>query len=236
MRNLLNLGNAIALNGTNQNISFPVTSLANLDGVTSVSISMWIKANSVLATGSQYFLFTVGVSGGTSARFSFDLQALKLRLGARAADGASFLSLTSNSVVAKKGKWVHIGGSIDTVNDVIKLYSMGRKISVDTSQTFATFTTGSPPGAIRIGSSPADNNYSPVSIDEFKLYTNRVLTDVEFMKIRQGKEIDETRLVAYHKFETLSGTTLTDETGLTPGTIIGSPSLETGFSEARTAI
>ena len=233
-KKLFNFPNALSLNGSTQQVTFPVSSVLNCSGLTSLSIFMRLKLTAVLASGSQYFLFVPGTSGGTAARISFDFQGTKLRLGARDTDGGSFKSITSDQGVAMKGQYITVGGTLDTVGDVIKIYANGILIKSDTSQTWSTISTGNP-AAIRLGSAAADNNFSPIDICEFRFYANTVLSAADMQNLHANQPITTSPTV-FHKFQSLSGTTLTDEMGAADGTIVGSPTLTTGLIQTRTLI
>lgn len=233
-KRLFNFPNALSLNGSTQQVTFPVSSALNCSGLTSLSIFMRLKVTASLAVGSQYFLFVPGTSGGTAARVTLDFQGAKLRFGARDTDGGSFKSITSVGNIAKRGEYITVGGSLDTVNDVIKIYANGALITSDSTQTWSTLSTGNP-AAIRLGSAAADNNFAPIDICEFRFYANTVLTASDMQNLNANQPID-TNPTVYHKFQALAGTTLTDEMGAANGTIVGSPSLTTGLVQTRTAV
>lgn len=195
---------------------------------------MRLKVTANLALGSQYFLFVPGVSGGTSARVTLDFQGNKLRFGARDTDGGSFKSITSNEAIAKRGEYISIAGALDTVNDRIKIHANGLLLKQDTTQTWATISTGNS-GTIRLGSAAADNNYSPIHIVDFQFFANTYLSDSDLLTLAQGHAI-ETAPNVRHRFQGLNGTTLTDDMGNANGTIIGSPTLTTGLVETRRLI
>ena len=234
-RKIQNLGTALSLNGSTQNVTFPVGSSASVKNCTSLTIACWVKATTWLTTGNQYFVFVASVSSSTAARLSFDFQGSKLRLGARAADGASFVSSTTAKDVAELNSWVHIAASIDTDTETIKLYKNGELLKTDSSFSFSQFTNSNS-NAIRLGSAANDVNYFPGQIDEFRIYSNRVLTDTEVFELYGGNDIGNTGLSVYHKFSLISGTTINDEMNDANGTLVNSPTLVAGFSQSRTSI
>lgn len=201
----LNMGNAIALDGTNDYITVPDGSIDN-GGNTAFTIETWVKWTSASASNVQFIcgkgfeqmeIHTAG-AGANSLRF---IPTTGVYL-----DAVNVLPLNT---------WTHVAVVYDATNRMYKMYINGVDVHLSKSGAGAIGTSlQNTTSAFDLGRRPSIASlYFNGSLDEFRVW-NKVRSQAEIVANMYNElSASETGLLAYYKFN--QGVENGTNTGLT---------------------
>ena len=148
-------GGCFSFAGSNINGGDLINLRNNIDNLSSLTVSMWVKRNR-FATAETIFAL-VKNTGTHTVNISFDRF---VGAGGRSSGDSSFLSVTSNFVV-DRNKFYHITLTMNLVNKQTKIYVDGVLIPVTGTTNYASTFFGPGGGSIsnRIGDEIAAGSY-----------------------------------------------------------------------------
>ncbi|MGC4035829.1 MAG: T9SS type A sorting domain-containing protein [Chitinophagaceae bacterium] len=191
---------AISFNGTNQwaSIGTPIPDNS------SYTKEAWVYINS--AGGAQNII--------SSLNAPFWLNGGVLSAG----QGGSYTAVTDATTIST-GKWVYVAVTYDAATTTMKLYKDGIVVSTNTS--VASNYTNEP---VALASHHDGVSLLNGLIDEVRIWTIALSASQIKQNMFKGPAVNEAGLVAYYKCNDGAGSTLTDATGNTNGTLQNSPS------------
>jgi hypothetical protein len=162
-------------NGSTSSVS--VNNSASLNGMSELSIEMWVKFDSLASTymllrKDQAYRFYVDNNGAVQ----FDIGVV----------GSTWLSTAGTIASAgtgtlQTGKWYQIVGVYEGSGKYVKLYINGALVATGSATVSGNIVTNA--NIVSVGSNGAAGNYLDGQIDEFAIY-NRALSQSEIMSHR----------------------------------------------------
>ncbi|MFC5530541.1 DUF5695 domain-containing protein [Cohnella yongneupensis] len=169
-------GNAVALNGTNGYVSMP-SGIAN--GATSVTISTWVKANSLsnwtrifdIGSGTSSYMFLTPQPGGAGLRFAIT----------NSGNGAE--QRISSTTAFPTGVWKHVAVTLSGSTGT--LYVDGVQVATNASMTLNPSSLGATTQSWLGRSQFSGDPYFNGQIDDFRIYS-RALSASEISALAGG--------------------------------------------------
>ncbi|KPA15074.1 hypothetical protein MHK_004719, partial [Candidatus Magnetomorum sp. HK-1] len=195
-------GNALAFDGVDDYIN-----MGNIHSNT-ISLECWFYANTVPSTYKQLMANWQGASGEECLEFHIDPNN-KIVFNV-SVDGSSFISTTGTTTI-QASKWYHASATFD--GTTIKVYLNGI-LENSASISGNLYNNGDPVliGATRMGAGSNTFNINGI-IDEVRIW-NDSRTEQEIRE-NMCKKLTGTEygLIAYYRFDNVSGSTLLDLSG-----------------------
>ncbi len=189
----------LSFNGTNQYVSIG----SPLSNNTSYTKEAWVY--STTNTGSR------NIISSSNSPFWFNNGILSAGHGGNTGQVVDATAFPLN-------KWTHVAVTYDAASTTMKLYRDGTLISTNAAvaSNYASQVT-------YIGSSSAAAGYLQGSVDEVRIWNvARTQTELKHFLIRAPSNT-ASGLASYHKLNNGSGTTSTNSTGGTNGTLVNTP-------------
>jgi len=201
----LNMGNAIALDGTNDYITVPDGSLDN-GGNTAFTMETWVKWTSASASNVQFIC-------------GKGLEQMEIHTAGAGANSLRFIPTTGVYLdavnVLPLNTWTHVAVVYDATNRIYKMYINGVDVPLSKSGAGAIGTSlQNTTSAFDLGRRPSIASlYFNGSLDEFRVW-NKVRSQAEIVANMYNElSASETGLLAYYKFN--QGIESGTNTGLT---------------------
>ncbi len=190
---------AIGLNGTNQwaSIGSPIPNNSSYTKEAWINVTSIGGAQNIISSSGAPFWFNGGIlSAGQGGSYSI------------VTDGVSF---TAN-------KWTYVAVTYDAATTTMKLYKDGIVVSTNAgvASNYANET-------VYLASHTGGNSLINGSMDEVRIWTIALTQAQIKQNMYKGPAIGTSGLVAYYKCNDGSGTTLTNATGGTNGSLQNSP-------------
>lgn len=165
-------GNALAFNGTDQYVGLGDRIGAALDGASAVTVSGWLRNETLPAPGSSAnWLFGTNV-GADKAGAELYMVGDRLRVGGRSQPGDSYRY--RDFAYSFTGEWHHVAGVLDYANDSIRLFLDGveQPPLAGGAVSFACDRYKADDSAVpdAIGKNPNGGGFFAGKLDEVKVY------------------------------------------------------------------
>ena len=149
-----------------------------LDLLRTMSLSLWLKLDTIPATGYSAVLYKGGGNGGSSRTYSMWLENGSRYIHATSADSTDQQSANSANSAFTNNSWMHLVMLLDRNNGTIRAYKNKALVANGSIRTTDTVSSSNP---LLFGSSQESNsNYSHINgqMDDIRLY-ERVLYSFE---------------------------------------------------------
>ncbi|KPA13852.1 hypothetical protein MHK_005940, partial [Candidatus Magnetomorum sp. HK-1] len=221
MVGLTGAGYALSFDGIDDYIEIPDHVLNDFDTNDDFTISFWVNVSQIQNDTGNTDNDLIEKYNSVDARNPFAIRYYNTngKIHYSRYDGSNTTSVTS-TISINDGKFHHIAAVKDA--SLIKLYIDGKLEGTSTDTTSSTTMNSSPIG---VGARPnvSPINYFTGQIDELSIWNIGLDADAIRSNMCKKLEGNETGLVGYYRFDSGSGTTLTDlSTTGNNGTLIGS--------------
>ncbi len=182
--------------------------------------NQYVTIGAPLSTGSSYtkeaWVYITTSAGSRNIISSSDAP-FWLNAGTLSAGQAGSYTNVTDPTTFPLNRWVHVAVTYDNASTTMRLYRDGILISTNTSVGAYTSQNNF------IGSHQGSGSYLQGSVDEVRIW-NTVRTQAELKQyMYKGPATNASGLVAYYKCNDGTGSTLTNATGGTNGTLQNSP-------------
>ncbi len=166
-------------------------SLPALNGKTGVTLMCWMTIESQPAGGQSCIEVAIGPPPGTSdssrARLALDL-GKNPDMGGRAADGDSFLGVTSATTLSI-GTLAHVVGTIDLPGDEVNIYIDGLLDTTASPGYGAVFSSTNSKNAALASADDGSTDFFDGILEDIRIYS-RVLSAAEILTIFTARGTD----------------------------------------------
>jgi hypothetical protein len=201
-------GNALDFDGIDDYVHIPNSTSLNID-TNKVTLEMWVKLTTLPGNISEDFESIYG-STQNSYIFYLDKSNLELSFKVKDSDGTAESPGIAQADLTT-GEWLHIAGIYDGTTGTAKIYLNGVLKDIHTNaELTGNVESGQNASFGRNGNQ--DQYYFNGSIDEARIWNvARSLAEIR-ENMHRTLNGDEDNLVAYYRFDHISGTTLSDRT------------------------
>ncbi|NDH01077.1 MAG: LamG domain-containing protein, partial [Opitutae bacterium] len=173
---------ALDLDGVDDYLSVPHDS--GLDLRRTMSLSIWLKLDTIPSTGYSTIMYKGGGNGGSSRTYSLWLENASRFIHATSADATDQQSANSANSAFTNNSWMHLVMLLDRNNGTIRAFK--DKVMVANSAVRSTNTVSSQNPLLFGKSQESNSDFSVINgqMDDIRLY-DRVLYSFEIEKLYQ---------------------------------------------------